>query len=244
MVVLINRLSASASEIVTGAIQDHDRGLVVGQTSWGKGLVQTVLAINRIRGLALTTARYYTPSGRSIQRDYQHGLDDYFSPEDGRETPKADAPAYKTDLGRTVYGGGGITPDYVVDPGRLSTFTAEIRYRHSVFFKFAVLEKEKFGIKPGQVADDTVMARFKAWLPEQKVTVSEEDWSKNLEEMRDQLSYEIRNVAFGVDAGFRYLCEKDPQVKKALEIMPQAGELLKKKMALQAEPSTKIVAQR
>ena len=244
LVVLINRSSASASEIVTGAIQDHDRGLVVGQTSWGKGLVQSLLAINRTRGLALTTARYYTPSGRSIQRDYQHGLDDYFSPEEGKETPKADAPAFKTDLNRTVYGGGGITPDFVVDPGRLSTFTAEIRYRHAVFFKFAVQEKEKFGIRPGQAADDAAMARFRAWLQEQKVAVSEENWTKNVEEMRDQLTYEMRNVAFGVDAGFRYLCEKDPQVKKAIEVLPGAQDLLKKKLALQPDPAAKAIAQR
>ncbi len=243
LVVLINRSSASASEIVTGAIQDHDRGLVVGQTSWGKGLVQSVLAINRTRGLALTTARYYTPSGRSIQRDYQHGLDEYFSP-DEKEKQDPAAPAFKTDLGRTVYGGGGIKPDFTVEPGRLSTFTAEIRYRHAVFFKFAVLEKEKFGIRPGQVADDVAMARFRAWLPEQKVVVSEEDWTKNLDEMRDQLTYEMRNVAFGVDSGFRYLCEKDPQIKKALEILPQATDLLKRKIALQQESPAKTLAQK
>lgn len=243
LVVLINRSSASASEIVTGAIQDHDRGLVVGQTSWGKGLVQSVLAINRTRGLALTTARYYTPSGRSIQRDYQHGLDEYFSP-DEKEKQDPAAPAFKTDLGRTVYGGGGIKPDFAVEPGRLSTFTAEIRYRHAVFFKFAVLEKEKFGVQPGQVADEAVMARFKAWLPEQKVVVNEEDWKKNLDEMRDQLTYELRNVAFGVDSGFRYLCEKDPQIRKALEILPQATDLLKRKLALQPEPPAKALAQK
>jgi carboxyl-terminal processing protease len=93
MVVLINRGSASASEIVTGAVQDHDRGLVVGQTSWGKGLVQAVMAINRTRGLALTTARYYTPSGRCIQRDYMHGLDDYLLPdENGKEPAQPQGP--------------------------------------------------------------------------------------------------------------------------------------------------------
>ncbi len=242
LVVLINRSSASASEIVSGAIQDHDRGLVVGQTSWGKGLVQSVLSINRTRGLALTTARYYTPSGRSIQRDYQHGLDEYFSP-DEKEKQDPAAPAFKTDLGRTVYGGGGIKPDFSVEPGRLSTFTAEIRYRHAVFFKFAVQEKEKFGVRPGQTADDVVMARFRLWLAEQKVAVSEEDWTKYQEEMRDQLTYEMRNVSTGVDAGFRYLCEKDPQIKKALEVLPQATDLLKRKLALQPEAPAKALAQ-
>ena len=86
--------------------------------------------------------------------------------------------------------------------------------------------------------------RFRAWLPEQKVTVSDEDWTKNLEEMRDQLTYEMRNVAFGVDSGFRYLCEKDPQIKKALEILPQATDLLKRKIALQPEVPAKAVAQK
>ncbi len=245
LVVLINRSSASASEIVTGAIQDHDRGLVVGQTSWGKGLVQSVLAINRTRGLALTTARYYTPSGRSIQRDYMHGLDDYFNPaDDAKEAPKPEGPVFKTDLNRTVYGGGGITPDYLVEQGKLSTFTAEIRFRHSVFFKYAVVEKEKFGVRPGEVADDAALARFRDWMKEQKVAVSDDDWGKYKDEMRDQLTYEMQNVAFGVDGGFRYLCEKDPQVKKALDLMPEAAGILKRKMALQPGGETKAVARK
>jgi carboxyl-terminal processing protease len=245
LVVLINRSSASASEIVTGAIQDHDRGLVVGQTSWGKGLVQSVLAINRTRGLALTTARYYTPSGRSIQRDYMHGLDDYFNPtEDVKEAPKPEGPTFQTDLNRTVYGGGGITPDYLVEQPRLGTFTAEIRFRYSVFFKYAVIEKEKFGVRQGEVADEAVMARFRDWMKAQKVPVPDEDWGKYQEEMRDQLTYEMQNVAFGVDAGFRYLCEKNPQLKKALEVMPEAAGLLKRKMALQPGGESKSVAQK
>jgi carboxyl-terminal processing protease len=130
LVVLINRGSASASEIVSGAVQDHDRGIVVGTTSWGKGLVQSVLSINRTRGLALTTARYYTPSGRSIQRDYQHGLDDYYNPEEeGAEAAKEPkGPEFKTDLGRTVYGGGGISPDAVVEAAKLGKFAAELRF--------------------------------------------------------------------------------------------------------------------
>lgn len=245
LVVLINRSSASASEIVSGAIQDHDRGLVVGQTSWGKGLVQSVLAINRTRGLALTTARYYTPSGRSIQRDYMHGLDDYFNPtEEAKEAPKPDGPTFKTDLNRTVYGGGGITPDYLVEQAKLSTFTAEIRFRHSVFFKYAVIEKDRFGVRQGEVADDAAMARFRDWMKDQKVAVPDEDWGKYREEMRDQLTYEMQNVAFGVDAGFRYLCERDTQVKKALEVIPEAAGLLKRKMALQNEGPAKTVARK
>ena len=233
MVVLINRGTASASEIVTGAVQDHDRGLVVGQTSWGKGLVQAVMAINRTRGLALTTARYYTPSGRCIQRDYMHSLDDYLLPDEEEKAPiQPQGPKFKTDLGRVVYGSGGITPDYFVDGGKLTTFVGNLRYRNSAFFKFAVLEKEKHGVKPQQEVSDETMARFKAWLAEQKIECTEADWKdpQNQKDIRDQLGVEMQNVAFGVEAGFRFLSGRDPQVRKALDVMPEAEAMLKRKM--------------
>ncbi|HLO67665.1 MAG TPA: S41 family peptidase [Holophaga sp.] len=246
MVVLINRGSASASEIVTGAVQDHDRGLVVGQTSWGKGLVQAVMPINRTRGLALTTARYYTPSGRCIQRDYQHGIDDYLLPEDPKDAPaQPKGPVYKTDLGRTVYGGGGITPDYSVEAGKLTTFVGNLRGRHSAFFKFAVLEKEKRGIKPQEVPDDALMERFRTWMKEQKIEVTDAEWKdpQNQADMRDQIAMEMQNVAFGMDAGFKYITARDPQVKKALEVMPEAGSMLKRKLlTLQTPKSTALAA--
>jgi carboxyl-terminal processing protease len=234
LVVLINRGSASASEIVTGAMQDHDRGLVVGQVSWGKGLVQAVMAINRTRGLALTTARYYTPSGRCIQRDYTHGLDDYLLPdEDPKAAPAApQGPQYKTDMGRIVYGGGGITPDYAIESGKLTPFVANLRFRNSAFFKFAVLEKEKHAIKAQEDPSDAEMGRFKAWLADQKIEVTEAEWkdAQNQKDMRDQLGIEMQNVAFGVEAGFRYTCGRDPQVRKALEVMPEAGQMLERKI--------------
>jgi carboxyl-terminal processing protease len=239
LVILINRGSASASEIVTGAVQDHDRGLVVGQTSWGKGLVQSVLTINRSRGLALTTARYYTPSGRSIQRDYTHGLDDYYNPEDDKDA-KPQGPAFKTDLGRSVYGGGGINPDYAMPTQRLNEFMLDLRFRHQAFFRFAVYEKEHFGIKPGQHTDDVITARFRAWTLEQKLTISDKDWDANLGAMQEQLSIEMQNVAFGIEAGFKVQCEKDPVILKALEVMPEAANLLQKKQLLQRVGPTTV----
>jgi len=245
MVVLINRGTASASEIVTGAVQDHDRGLVVGQTSWGKGLVQAVMAINRTRGLALTTARYYTPSGRCIQRDYMHGIDDYLLPEDTKEPLGEKGPVFKTDLGRTVYGGGGITPDYTVDGGKLTTFAGNLRFRNSAYFKFAVLEKEKRGIKPQQVPDDALMARFQAWMKEQKIECTPAEWQdpQNQADMRDQLGMEMQNVAFGMEAGFKYISTRDPQVRKALETLPEAAAMLKKKViSLKAPKGSSLVA--
>jgi carboxyl-terminal processing protease len=240
MVVLINRGSASASEIVTGAIQDHDRGLVVGTTSWGKGLVQSVMTIGRSRGLALTTARYYTPSGRSIQRDYQHGIDDYFLPEEGKDGAPPTGPEYKTDLNRVVYGGGGITPDHYVDQAQISSFTATLRGRYSAFFKFAIQNKDRLAVKPMQEANDQVMAQFRQFLLDQKIPFTESDWNdpKNQENIRTQISYELQNVVFGPEAGFRYLCGRDPQVNKALEVMPDAAQLLKRKLlTLKLQPS-------
>ena len=243
LVVLINRGSASASEIVTGAVQDHDRGLVVGQTSWGKGLVQSVLTINRSRGLALTTARYYTPSGRSIQRDYTHGLDDYYNPEDDKDA-KPLGPAFKTDLGRTVYGGGGINPDYTVPVLRLSDFMANLQYRQTALFRFAVHEKEHFGIKPGQHADEAVLARFRAWALEQKLTIADKDLEANAATIQEQLSIEMQNVAFGIEAGFKVRCEKDPVILKALDVMAEADTLLKKKQLLPRTAPSALAAAR
>ena len=243
LVVLINRGSASASEIVAGAIQDHDRGLVVGQTSWGKGLVQVVLSIGRTRGLALTTARYYTPSGRCIQRDYQHGLDDYLLPEDAKEAdPKG--PEFKTFLGRKVYGGGGITPDYTVDTGKLTNFVAMLRFRHAPFFKFALLEKERHAIQPQEVPDKALMARFREYLKEQKIPCTDAEWNdaQNQSDMRDQIATEMQNLAFGVEAGWRYLCARDPQVQKALELLPETEQLMKKKVLAQRMQGEKNVA--
>jgi carboxyl-terminal processing protease len=134
LVVLINRNTASASEIVAGAIQDHGRGLVVGETSFGKGLVQHVFQLPFNTGLTLTTARYYTPYGRSLQRDYSSGsLYDYYvrhdqndnqqpiqpgqpSPNESAPPHSSNAPAFRTAAGRVFYGGGGITPDIEARP--------------------------------------------------------------------------------------------------------------------------------
>src|SRR5208282_1417834 len=120
LVILVNNNSASAAEIVTGAVQDHDRGLVVGETTFGKGLVQTVTPLAENTGLALTTARYYTPSGRLIQRDYKSiSLYSYHYERKVSEHPTE---VRLTDSGREVTGGGGITPDIVVPTPKPTKF--------------------------------------------------------------------------------------------------------------------------
>src|SRR5881227_2103828 len=137
LVVVVNRGSASASEIVAGAIQDHDRGLVVGETSWGKGLVQSVYTLQYGAGLALTTSKYYTPSGRNIQRDYSSFYDYYVADDSddasATEVPLKDRKKLQTDTGRTVYGGGGITPDIFVKPAPLSRATQLLEVRSAIF---------------------------------------------------------------------------------------------------------------
>src|SRR5437899_11133171 len=137
MVVVVNRGSASASEIETGPIQDNDRGLVVGETSWGKGLVQSVYTLQYGAGLALTTSKYFTPSGRTIQRDYSSFYDYYVADEgdDGSssEMPLKDRKKFTTATGRVVYGGGGITPDIFVKPAPLSRTTQLLEVRSAIF---------------------------------------------------------------------------------------------------------------
>src|SRR5688500_15201406 len=139
VVVLVNRGSASASEIVAGAIQDHDRGLVVCETCWGKGLVQSVYTLRYGAGLALTTPKYYTPAGRNIQRDYSSVYDYYMADEaeGGPEVPLEQREKFRTDTGRIVYGGGGITPDVIVKQPELSRTTQLLEVR-SALFNYAV----------------------------------------------------------------------------------------------------------
>jgi carboxyl-terminal processing protease len=230
--VLINKGSASSSEIVSGAIQDHDRGLLVGETSWGKGLVQVVVPINRTRGLGLTIARYYTPSGRCIQRDYQHGLDDYYLDSD---TDTTKGPEYHTDLGRVVYGGGGIHPDYVVKEKFDSIAAARLQRFNGAYLKFAVADRERHGIKLNQAADDAVMKRFRAWLEEQKIAITDTEWNEAESDIRERLTIEMLTVAYGPEAGFKYQCLVDPQVKKAIEILPEAEDLLKKRLTAKSK---------
>src|SRR5256886_4367547 len=136
LVVLVNRGTASAAEIVAGAIQDHDRGLVAGETTFGKGLVQTVYPLSENTGLALTTAQYYTPSGRLIQRDYTGvSLYDYYYNRDTEENG-INREVKLTDSGRTVYGGGGITPDVKIPAQKTNRFQDEL-LQHYAFFNFA-----------------------------------------------------------------------------------------------------------
>jgi carboxyl-terminal processing protease len=241
LVILVNGNSASATEIVSGAVQDHDRGLIVGETTFGKGLVQTVTPLSENTGLALTTARYYTPSGRLIQRDYKSiSLYEYHYE---RKVPDHPSEVKLTDSGRQVTGGGGITPDITVPAPKLSKFE-ETLLRADVFFPFEAgvggFTRYYLGTRPSITksfeVDDTVMRDLRAYLGKHDVRYTEPDISENLDWIKRKIKQEVFLSSFGQQEGFKVQLEADPQVQKAVEAIPQARALY--------QNARKIVAQR
>ncbi len=223
LVVLVNRGTASAAEIVSGAIQDHDRGLIVGETTFGKGLVQTVYPLAENTGLALTTAKYYTPSGRLIQRDYSNvSLYDYYF---DRDTDNNAGKEVKlTDSGRTVYGGGGITPDVKIDPIKTNRFQDTL-LQHYAFFNFAKHYVIDHHPAKNFEIDDATMQEFRTFLTDEKIPYTEADLAENNDWVRSNIKSEIATDAFGMEVGLQIRAESDPQILKALDLLPQAKQL-------------------
>jgi carboxyl-terminal processing protease len=235
VVVLVNRGTASAAEIVAGAIQDHDRGLIVGETTFGKGLVQTVYPLSENTGLALTTAKYYTPSGRLIQRDY-NGVslyDYYYNRENEENAPNHEVKL--TDSGRTMYGGGGISPDVKINPVKSNHFQDSL-VQHYAFFNFAT--RYMVDHRPGKnfEVDEPVMHDFRKFLDEQKIPYTEAELMEVNEWARSNIRAEVLIDLYGQDEGLKARAEADQQVMKAIELLPRAKEL--------AENARKTVAQR
>jgi carboxyl-terminal processing protease len=235
IVVLVNRGTASAAEIVAGAIQDHDRGLIAGETTFGKGLVQTVYPLSENTGLALTTAKYYTPSGRLIQRDYNGvSLYDYYYDREN-ETNNGNHEVKLTDSGRTVYGGGGITPDVKIATPKGNTFQDTL-LQHYAFFNFAKHYTINHHPSKNFVVDEQVMQDFRRFMDDQKVPYTEADLLANNDWVRSNIKAEIFIDAFGQEEGLQVRAEADPEVVKALELLPQAKTL--------ADNARRIVAER
>src|SRR5216684_426771 len=241
LVILVNGNSASATEIVSGAVQDHDRGLIVGETTFGKGLVQTVTPLSENTGLALTTARYYTPSGRLIQRDYKSvSLYEYHYE---RKVPDHPTEVKLTDSGRQVTGGGGITPDISVPAPKLTKFE-QLLYRDDVFFPAETgvggFTRFYLGTKPAISkdfeVDDNVMRAFREYLSKHNVRYTEPEMAEGLDWIKQKIKQEVFMSSFGQQEGFKVLLEADPQVQKAVEAIPQARALY--------QNAKKIVAQR
>ncbi|MGZ4827624.1 MAG: S41 family peptidase [Terriglobales bacterium] len=224
IVVLVNRGTASAAEIVSGAIQDHDRGLVLGENTFGKGLVQTVYPLSDHTGLALTTAKYYTPSGRLIQRKYTGvSLYDYYYGA-GSQDSTAGRESKATDSGRTVYGGDGITPDVKFATPKANRFQNEMQI-HYVFFDFAKKFLSNHQVQKSFAVDDQVIQQFREFLNANKVPWTEPELQQNLDWVKSNIKGELFTEVFGVDAGLRARAEADPEVAKALELLPQAKQL-------------------
>jgi carboxyl-terminal processing protease len=255
LVVLINRGTASASEIVAGAIQDHDRGLILGETSFGKGLVQHVFVLPFNTGLTLTTARYYTPIGRSLQRDYSSGsLYDYYTRHDEEDAKPAgspspsvaptphpqNGPSVKTAAGRTLYGGGGITPDIDVKPPVFSPlknrvaeaafqFTRQLAAGLITGLESYKVERVQYG-KNAKATDypinDRVLEAFRNFVRIDTAShLTPAQLDEELEFVKLRLREEIITAAYSNDAGARILLDSDPLVLRALEALPEAKRL-------------------
>ncbi len=226
LVILIDRWSASASEIVAGALQDHDRALVVGETSFGKALVQSVYPLSQETGLALTTAKYYTPSGRLIQRDFKAlSLYSYFNRSERRENNNQ-GQTYTTDSGRVVYGGGGITPDVLIPHPALNRFQNLLLRRYDAFFNFAKhFLADRDTVPRDFVVDEYVLNRFRRFLDQNSIRFTEADIQENREWLERQIKRHIFNSVFGTPEGFRVELEGDLHVRKAIELLPRAAEL-------------------
>lgn len=213
LAVLINGRTASASEIVAGAIQDQDRGIVAGEPSFGKGLVQSVFPLSENTGLALTTAYYYTPSGRSIQRPLSAGT--------LQETTRAaERPEYKTMLGRTVRGGGGIEPDHTVLPQAPTQFRIVLE-ASGAFPQFATewLAQHRAEARRGMEITPAILDDFQLWLSRRNIRPGISDWTAERLHMTSRLKQEILNQSVGVDAGDEVEVERDPVVRRVLGLL-------------------------
>jgi carboxyl-terminal processing protease len=226
IVVLVNRNSASAAEIVSGALQDHDRALIVGETTFGKGLVQTVYNLSENTGLALTTYHYYTPSGRLIQRNYTGvSLYDYYYNHAGASPTDATNREVKfTDAGRTVYGGGGITPDEKVESPKSNHFQDELIFK-SVFFHFAAHYLANRTVDKNFQVDEPVMGEFRQFLTSQSIPWTEADLNGVSDWLKTSIKEKIVTSQFGQLQGLRTLADWDPMVQKALTFLPEAQAL-------------------
>ncbi|OGU73613.1 MAG: peptidase [Ignavibacteria bacterium RBG_16_34_14] len=254
LIILVNQGSASASEIVSGAVQDWDRGLIVGETTFGKGLVQRQFNLPDNSALRLTISEYYTPSGRLIQRDYKDkkNKDEYYSEVYDREETEGEnikhnvendstKPVFKTDGGRIVYGGGGITPDYIVKSDNITEYTSNL-LRNNVFYLFTLsyLDKNSSEIKSqygdnlekfrnGFIVDDNTIKDFISYADTKNVKFVSADFEKDKDYIQARLKAQIARNFWKNEGWFSVLLSSDSQVSKAVTLFNEAKDLAKLK---------------
>ena len=238
MVILVNSHTASAAEVLAAALQEHDRAVIAGLPTYGKGVVQSVSELSEQTGLALTAGQYFTPSGRSIQRPLPGTALTFasLSPSAIQKTAAtagADSPnvtgsaSFHTDDGRPVTVGGGITPDatlgeraddpwlsFITQRGFLTSYAEAYLTTHG---KLA----EPFTVPPETLED------FKANLERNNVRVPKEYWSKDQDELKLRLTVELTNLAYGLDRGGEIATKSDPQVQQAASLFPRVPQILK-----------------
>ena len=225
IVVIVNRSSASAAEILAGALQDHDRAWVLGENTFGKGLVQAPYPLSENTALLLTIARYYTPSGRLIQRDYSHrSFYEYYSRLSGHNNPKD---MKKTDGGRTVYGGDGITPDEKFEAPRLTGYESDVEGNLTLFY-FAA---EYFGSHPakfdqGWKPDDALVNDFRAYAAKRGFEATDAEFATDRDWVRERLREELFVTAFSKEESERVALENDPEITRAVSAIPASRALL------------------
>ena len=224
IVVLVNRGTASAAEIVSGALQDHDRALIAGETTFGKGLVQTVYTLSDNTGLALTTYHYFTPSGRLIQRNYSGvSLYDYYYNHDQQKDDK-DREVKLTDSGRTVYGGGGIAPDVKIEAPKSNPFQ-ELLLERDAFLSFTEDYLSHRTVQKDFNVDDAVVSDFKQYLTAQNYDYTPAELESNLDWVKMNIKSSIFGTEFGLTSELKVKADWDPEIQQGVNLMPQAAQL-------------------